>query len=507
MNPAWLLDQFITPFNEPFFVKAFFGGSVTAVVCGVIGCLVILRRMAFLGDALSHAMIAGVGAGYLFVKLLFGAEARAPAMLLGSLIAALITIVLVSVVSRSSRIKEDTSIGIVYCGIFAFGVVLVSVFQNLIHIDLVHFIMGDVLGISDTDLWISVIVAAFVLSLIILFFRYFQIASFDPVMALAAGVPVVLIDYALTGCVSLVVVSAVSMVGVILAVGLLITPAATAYLLTDRLDRMMILAAFFGITGVLGGLYMSIWFDSAGGGAIMLFCTLQFMIVLVLSPKYGYLGRWLSGRSAIPQILKEDVLVSVLKGGGENVPASSVKKYVKTRGFPFVRALDLMSGQGLIKKRWGKITLLDEGKSAAVKLLRSHRLWESYLDRLGMPPGKIHDFADKLEHGSSEAAAEYLEEKLDHPEKDPHGADIPVYTAGADAARPVALSLLRQGQSGKITRVDESARALDLRPEGRLKLGPRRDGGRIWTVILEDGKEIYLTHEQADAIYVIRDAG
>ncbi len=149
-------------------------------------------------------------------------------MLIGSLIAAMLTVFMIGFVAKVSRIKEDTSIGIMYTGIFAAGVVLVSVFSKYIHIDIVHFIMGDILGISDTDMIVSSIVSAVVLSIIILLFRYFKLTSFDPVMAASIGIPVLFFKYLFTGCVSLVVVSAVSMVGVILVVGLLITPAATA---------------------------------------------------------------------------------------------------------------------------------------------------------------------------------------------------------------------------------------------------------------------------------------
>ncbi|MCP4451848.1 MAG: metal ABC transporter permease, partial [Planctomycetes bacterium] len=158
-----LVHLFVDPLRETFMQKAMLGGSVVAIVCGVVGCLIILRRMAFLGDALSHAMIAGVAGGYLFMKLLFGIEASAPAMLIGSLIAAVLTVALIGFVSRVSRIKEDAAIGIMYTGIFAGGVVLVSIFRHYIHIDLMHFIMGDVLGISDTDLWVSAITSALVL--------------------------------------------------------------------------------------------------------------------------------------------------------------------------------------------------------------------------------------------------------------------------------------------------------------------------------------------------------
>lgn len=419
-----MYDLFIAPLAETYFQKALIGGSIVAVVAGVVGCLVVLKRMAFLGDALSHAMIAGVAGGYLVMKLLFGAEAHAPGMLLGSLIAAIATVALISFVSRISRVKEDTAIGIMYTGIFALGVVAVSIFRHYIHIDLMHFIMGDVLGVADSDLWVSAFVAAFVLTLLILFFRHFQLATFDPVMAASIGLPVLLIDYVLTTCVSLVVVSAVSMVGVILVVGLLITPAATAYLLSDRLDRMMWLAALFGVTSVVGGLYLCVWLDSAGGGAIMLFCTLQFLVVLAVAPKYGLLARWRRMRNLVPQQVIEDILTTILRHG-KTTPMAVIRQYVESGGKGIKKALLRMIQDGLITSTAGGYDLTADGEKEANKVLRAHRLWEAYLDTIGTPEEQLHPTAHHLEHISDTNTVDYLDEKLGHLDHDPHGQPIP----------------------------------------------------------------------------------
>lgn len=418
-----MYELFIAPLTETYFQKALIGGSIVAIVAGVVGCLVVLKRMAFLGDALSHAMIAGVAGGYLVMKLLFGAEAHAPGMLLGSLIAAIATVALISFVSRISRVKEDTAIGIMYTGIFALGVVAVSIFRHYIHIDLMHFIMGDILGVADSDLWVSAFVAAIVLSILIFFFRHFQLATFDPVMAASIGLPVLLIDYVLTTCVSLVVVSAVSMVGVILVVGLLITPAATAYLLSDRLDRMMWLAALFGVTSVVGGLYLCVWLDSAGGGAIMLFCTLQFLVVLAVAPKYGLFARWLRLRNLVPQQVIEDILTTILRHG-KATPLDVIQQYVHS-GKEITKALQRMTHDGLIIGSDMGYVLTENGEKEASKVLRAHRLWEAYLEKIGTPEDQLHPTAHKLEHISDEETVDYLDEKLGTPERDPHGQTIP----------------------------------------------------------------------------------
>ncbi len=417
-----MFELFIAPLTETYFQKALIGGSIVAVVAGVVGCLVVLRRMAFLGDALSHAMIAGVAGGYLFMKLFFGLEAHAPGMLLGSLIAAVATVALISFVARISRVKEDTAIGIMYTGIFALGVVAVSIFRHYIHIDLMHFIMGDILGVADTDLWVSAFVAAFVLTILILFFRHFQIATFDPIMAASIGLPVLFLDYVLTICVSLVVVSAVSMVGVILVVGLLITPAATAYLLSDRLDKMMWLAALFGVTSVVGGLYLCVWLDSAGGGAIMLFCTLQFLVVLVVAPKYGLLARWLRMRNLIPQQQIEDILTTVLRYR-KVTPMSVISQYVEQeKGLR--KAVQSMVNDGLLLEDDAGFSLSEAGEAEASKVLKAHRLWEAYLESIGTPHEKLHPTAHQLEHISDTNTVDYLDEKLGKPERDPHGQAI-----------------------------------------------------------------------------------
>jgi manganese/iron transport system permease protein/iron/zinc/copper transport system permease protein len=496
----FVYNAFIYPLQQSFFQKALIGGSIAAIVCSVVGCLVILRRMAFLGDALSHAMIAGVAGGYLFMKLVFQTEAYAPAMLVGSLIAAVVTVGSIGFVSRVSRVKDDAAIGIMYTGVFAAGVVMVSVFRNYIHIDLVHFIMGDVLGVADHDLWVAAIAASIVLTAIILFFRQFQLSSFDPVMAAGIGMPVLLIDYALTTCVSLVVVSAVSMVGVILVVGLLITPAATAYLLCDRLDRMMMLSAVFGVTSVLGGLYLSIWLDSSGGGAIMIFCTLQFLAVLTVAPQYGLLARWMRLRRMVPEQLVEDVLVTLTRQGGTAATGSLLAGVIGADQERISRALKFMARDGLILQTSDGLSLSPDGEREARRILRAHRLWETYLHRVGIPAGEVHQKAHELEHVHDRDSVEYLDDLLGHPIRDPHGAQIPENYVSCEAGNICSLSVLREGRTVSIESVGASGKDSGLYPGQEITIGPRLEDGITWSVLLEDGRTITLSHSVADAI-------
>lgn len=492
MDSIWGLIA--APFREIFFLKAMIGGVIVAVVSGVAGSLVVLRRMSFLGDALSHAMIAGVAAGYLVMKMFFGIEAHAPGMLVGSLIAAIMTVALIGFVSGISRIKEDTAIGAMYTGVFAAGVVAVSVFRDHIHIDLMHFIMGDVLSISDADLVVAIVACTIVLSVIILFFRYFQITSFDPVMAASIGIPVVVIEYVFTACISFVVVSAVSMVGVILASGLLVTPAASAYLLTDRLERMMIISAILGASSVVGGLYLCIWLDSSGGGAIMLFATLQFLVILFLAPKHGIISRWLRLRRMIPQQLKEDILGALIRKSPMAVSdiATELKNPPRLR-----RAVRYLMKNGFVEDGAAGLRLNAKGTREAEQVLRSHRLWESYLSHLGSPAEQIHKKADLLEHVNDPEAVSYIDDLLCHPEKDPHGRDIPVCLPETEA---FPLSSLRHGMKCTIESVPEFFTGL-VKGETAM-LVSRDNGGRIWVVSKTDGSDIRIEHSLADSILV-----
>ncbi|MFM7845215.1 MAG: metal ABC transporter permease [Planctomycetota bacterium] len=263
-------------------VRAALAGSLVSITCGVLGCFIILRRMAFLGDAIAHSMLAGVAFGYLLMKLVFGIEASTAGMLVGSLVAGLITVALIGFVRRLTRVKEDAAIGIIYTGVFALGGLLVSLWSRYVQVDLLHFVAGNLLAIEMSDLWAVAVIAVIVISFVTLGYRALQLTSFDPVLAASLGVPVVAIDYLLTTCTSLVVVSAVNVVGVILVVGLLVTPAATAYLWSDRLPRMLGLAALFAWTSFAGGLAVSLALNVAPGSAIVVTSTGQFLISLAL---------------------------------------------------------------------------------------------------------------------------------------------------------------------------------------------------------------------------------
>ena len=501
---SWLYDVFIDPVSDIATQKALIGGCLIAVVSGVIGSIIVLRRMVFLTDALSHSMLAGVVCSYLFLRIVLGKDgADGPALLLGAILAGLVTVAMVSFVSRVSRIKEDAAIGMMYTAIFAIGAILASIYRHLIHIDLYHFVTGQVLGVSDGDLWAMAVITAATLSVVILFFRQLQLVSFDRIMAASIGIPVLLLDYTLTACTSLVVVGAVNMVGVIQVVGLMVTPAATAYILCDRLSRMMLLSAVFGVTSVVGGIYLMSWTGNFPPGAsIVLVSTAQFLFVLVVAPRYGLIADTLRRLRLVPEQVVEDVLGSIRRGKGKPVTLETIHQYVEAPSLQVQKAVNALLRRNWIDETDRAFVLTDEGHQEARRLLRSHRLWEAYLDHVGVAQQDLHGQAHPLEHLHDEETIDYIDDKLGHPLRDPHGAEIPEDFVHLVPGNEVKAALLRRGHRALITDVQTPALESGLEPNMEVTVGSRRNNGETWILLTPGGKEIELSHDAADAVTV-----
>lgn len=494
MNTIW--NALAEPWSHAYFVKGVLGGSIIATACAVLGCYIVLRRMAFIGDAMSHALLPGVGVGYLVMNALLPGGFTAGGLLIGALVAAVLTSVSISALSRVKRISEDTSIGIVYTGLFAAGIVILTRFQQYINIDLNHFFQGDIYGVSWEDMWLGAGAAGVVLSLIILFYRYFTIVSFDPVMAASLGFPTGLIHIALTGMIALVCVAGISMVGVIMIVGLLITPAALAYMFTDRLPRMMGLAAFFGVLSVVLGLYFSEWVNAAGGGAIMFTGFLLFLAGLLTAPRYGVLANWWRRHTLVPQSDIEDLLKGAIEDHDvRSLPLPSARI---RRG---VRRL-IRSGLVLEMVPGGRLRLTDAGRREAAHIERSHQLWEGHLLSRGMAPAAAHAAAERLEHLHDRRVLDDFDNELDHPDADAHGNPIPgEQEAHSERVPPVHLSLMRQGDRGRV--VGKGGVTVPGLPPGtvfQLKARDPRNGD--WIILTDQGTCVHVTHDNADDVAV-----
>ncbi len=278
---GWLAQ----PLAYPFMVRGLVASLLVGTTCAILGTYVVLKGMAFFGDALAHAILPGVAVAYLAGWPLFA----------GALVAGVGIAVGIGYLTRRGRIKEDTAIGILFSGAFALGIALLSTVEAYA-VDLTHFLFGNVLGVSPTDLWVTAGLAGLVLLLVILFYKELLVMAFDPVLAQVLRLPTGFLHYLLLVMLAATVVVALQTVGVALTVAMLVTPAATAYLLTRRLPTMMALAALFGNLSAVAGLYLSYYVNIASGPAVVLVCTTLFLLALLFSPRRGLLARRLRAR-------------------------------------------------------------------------------------------------------------------------------------------------------------------------------------------------------------------
>jgi manganese/iron transport system permease protein len=282
-----MLEWLIDPLTFGFMQRGLMASLIVGILCSVIGCYVVLRSMAFLGDALAHAILPGVAIAYLL-----GGN-----LLIGALIAAILVALGIGFFSNQGALREDTAIGILFAAALSLGVVLISSIKTYA-VDLTHILFGNILGVSVADLWLTGILSLVVLGTIFLLYKEFLVITFDPVLAATMRLPAQLLRNLMLILLSFTVVVSLQTVGVGLVVAMLVTPGATAYLLTRRLPSMMLVSAGFGIISSLAGLYFSYYANVASGAAIVLTATAIFLLVFMIAPQRGVIWQHVrSGRS------------------------------------------------------------------------------------------------------------------------------------------------------------------------------------------------------------------
>ena len=273
-NMATIINWFTVPLQYEFMQRGMIAAVLVGIVCAVVGTYVVLRGMAFFGDALAHTILPGIALGYLVTG-----GAREP-LFWWALGTAIVAALGIGAISKNAEIREDTAIGIIFAGMFALGIALISTVRSYT-VDLSHFLFGDILSVSAQSLWLILIFGGLVLLIIFAFYKEFTTLSFDPILAVTLRLPVSLLNNLLLTLIAVTVAVSLQTVGVALMVAMLVTPAATAYLLTHRLSTMMILAAIFAsLSGVIG-LYFSYYLSIASGAAIVLTATVFFIIAFV----------------------------------------------------------------------------------------------------------------------------------------------------------------------------------------------------------------------------------
>jgi len=270
----------LQPLQYAFMVRGLLASVMVGMLCAVMGTYVVLRGMAFLGDAMAHAILPGVAIAFL----LHGN------LLVGAIIAAVIIALSIGLFSKGGVVKEDTAIGILFAAALSLGVALISSIQTYA-VDLSHILFGNVLGVSESDLWLTAGLGLLVLVSVALLYKQFLVISFDPILAATLRLPGELLRNLMLVLLALTVVVSLQTVGVGLAAAMLVTPAATAYLLTRRLWPMMLVSASIGAFSSLVGLYLSYYLNIVSGSAIVLVATVIFLVVFLFQPRRGFLRK------------------------------------------------------------------------------------------------------------------------------------------------------------------------------------------------------------------------
>ncbi|CAK1228957.1 metal ABC transporter permease [Fructobacillus evanidus] len=275
MNSITLFLDGLMKYN--FLQTALITAVLVGIMSGIVGSFIILRGMSLMGDAISHAVLPGVAVAYMLgINLLIGAS-----------IFGLLAAMLIGFVTMKSNLKNDTAIGIVFSSFFALGFILISMAESTTNLH--HILFGNVLAVSDQDLITTAIVLVVVVLFVVLFYKELLITSFDNTFARAYGLQTQVLHYGLMLILTLVTVTALQTVGIILIVAMLITPAATAYLLTNKMSSMIMIAATFSVFVSVIGLYFSFTFNWASGPAIVLTAAVFFLLAFLFSPKQGIL--------------------------------------------------------------------------------------------------------------------------------------------------------------------------------------------------------------------------
>ncbi len=274
-----VVDWLVEPLQYPFLVRAIWVSAFVGLVCAVLSCYITLKGWSLMGDAVSHAVVPGVVVAYA-LNIPFA---------IGAFLFGFGATVAIGYIKSKTRLKEDAVIGVVFTGFFAFGLVLVTKIPS--NIDLFHILFGNVLGISQEDIIQTLIAGMITLVLILIRRKDLLLFCFDPNHAKAIGLNVQLMFYTLLSVLALTIVTALQTAGIILVIAMLVTPGSTAYLLTDRFDRMLGISIATSVFSCVGGTYLSYHFDVSTGGAIVVLLTALFMVAMVFAPKYGILAQ------------------------------------------------------------------------------------------------------------------------------------------------------------------------------------------------------------------------
>jgi manganese/zinc/iron transport system permease protein len=432
--------------------------ALAAMACAVPGTFLVLRRQSMLGDALSHTVLPGIVAAFLAAYWLGivgphseGGSTMQFVLLGGAVVAGLLTAFLTEAVQRLGRVENSAALGVVYTSLFALGLLMVRLYADDVHLDAdcvlfgaVETVVLDTVGDSDVPTAAVLNGAVLILNLLLLgvCFKELRLTTFDPDLATSLGLNSTLVHYILMAVTSITLVAAFQSVGAILVITVLVAPPVAAFLLSERLHIMILLAlviaggsAFVGHGLALwtpGAIFGSLGFttvdDSSTAGMTAIVCGMVFGLAFLFSPRRGLVVQSVRQSLLGFRILCEDCLGILYRREEANSQAEA-EPFVNASVLATLRgrlACWRLSRQGFVASADGGWALTDSGRDHAEHLVRSHRLWESYMARhFSLPDDHLHEAAHRVEHFLDVPMVDQLEEELDQPGLDPHGRSIP----------------------------------------------------------------------------------
>jgi manganese/zinc/iron transport system permease protein len=421
-------------------------GILCALSCSLLGCFLVLRRMSMMGDAISHAVLPGLALAFLITG-----SRSSIVMFVGAAIVGVLTALLTQWVHTFGKVDRGAAMGVVFTTLFAVG--LVMIVRAADHVDLdpgcvlygaIELVPLDVVQVGDWWVPRAVLVLAGVLVgnalLVGVLYKEFKISSFDPALATTLGINATAMHYLLMTLVAITTVASFEAIGSILVIAMLIVPAAAAHLLTDRLGWMIAASLLIGslsaAAGHWGAIHVPSWVGFEGtttttSGMMASAAGLIFVVVMLLAPRHGVLSRMAHRWRLRLRVVREDVLGLLyrLEEGRIQEPAPAFERRLRValRLGPIAPRLAMatLARQRLILRWADGWRLTENGRRRARQLVRSHRLWESYLvERMGLKPDHVHDTAMRLEHLTDAALQSQLAGET-RAQTDPHGREIP----------------------------------------------------------------------------------
>jgi manganese/zinc/iron transport system permease protein len=418
-------------FSDPNVRYVVFGSVLLAATSAIIGTFTFLKKRALVGDAVAHSVLPGVCLAFIL------SGSKNPFFLIvGAFITGWISIVVLDVIVRNSKIKEDTAIGLVLSVFFGIGILLLTMIQHSPTADqsgLDHIIFGKAAALIGDDLWVFSIISIILLVTVLLFYKEFQLICFDPVYAKALGYKVNALELVLTTLTVMAVVVGIQAVGVVLMAAMLITPAAAARFWTNKLSVMLILAAGFGSFSAIAGAYVSYTIPGmATGPWVVMVISLIAIFSFFFAPVKGILYRLVQQRNN-RKLIQEENLLKAFFQLGENeddfFKKRNFEELMSKRRFAqnsLLINLRKLTSQGYLQKEGESWSFTKAGKNKGQRVVKLHRLWELYLTKyLRIAPDHVHEDAENIEHVITPEIEKQLEEKLEYPEYDPHKSKIP----------------------------------------------------------------------------------